>query len=58
MKQTDIAWAAGFTDGEGYIGFHSNRSFCLIIGQKDRSPLDRFIEIFKIWKICFGICSF
>lgn len=47
MKNTDIAWAAGFVDGEAYIGFNG-RSVSLIIGQRDRNPLDRFVRIFGI----------
>lgn len=51
MKETEIAWAAGFFDGEGTSGFHSKglkkngtqrRQLIVRIGQKTPALLDRF----------------
>lgn len=43
MDTHELAWAAGFFDGEGYTGY-SARSYSLrmCVGQKDREVLDRF----------------
>ena len=48
MKETDIAWAAGFFDGEGSISRKSQDSLVIRIGQKVPEPLEHFIEIFKL----------
>lgn len=45
--ETELAWAAGFFDGEGYTGFRtpggrSYRAIRMSIGQMHREPLDRF----------------
>lgn len=49
MKDTEIIWAAGFFDGEGYSGMVPTKKgdwvgyyLKLAVGQKDRRPLDRF----------------
>jgi len=47
MNTHELAWAAGFFDGEGYIGnAYAGRNrylnLALQIGQKDRQVLDRF----------------
>jgi len=54
MNKEELAWAAGFFDGEGSIGTYFNRPHVdgsqgsgttrLTITQKDRRPLDRFRE--------------
>lgn len=46
-NETELAWAAGFFDGEGHISAKSNRQgpwlqLKLTIGQTDRQVLDRF----------------
>lgn len=38
----ELAWAAGFFDGEGTTHFHPNGLPQLSIGQVDREPLERF----------------
>jgi len=50
MRKVDLAWAAGFVDGEGYVGMHG-RSIALIIGQKHIEPLNHFVDIFSIGKV-------
>ena len=42
-REIELAWAAGFYDGEGYTSYHA-RTFSLRveIGQKNRSTLERF----------------
>ncbi|MCC6311361.1 MAG: hypothetical protein IT345_10645 [Trueperaceae bacterium] len=54
MNETDIAWAAGFVDGEGCITIRTrlrarNRrdySVSLAVGQVDPKPLDKLVEMF------------
>src|SRR5579872_503653 len=57
-KQTDLAWAAGFFDGEGcttYTYYHSRKgkriSIELSIAQKDRRVLDKFKRIVGVGQI-------
>ncbi len=54
-KSHNIAWASGFFEGEGYVGFKYtlnkmwNKSyprFVISISQVSREPLDKFKEIF------------
>ena len=52
MNKVDVAWAAGFFDGEGHIAMNA-RCPILIVTQKDRLPLDRFLSIFGLGKITF-----
>lgn len=48
MKETEISWAAGFFDGEGYIGCHrvktrkTAKRISISIAQVDPEPLVRF----------------
>lgn len=48
--ETELAWAAGFFDGEGHVGVHRDkrpgRNLKLQIGieQADKRPLERFKE--------------
>lgn len=49
MEKTDIAWAAGFIDGEAHINHRAGT--LLTIGQKDRNALDRIVGIFKIGRV-------
>jgi hypothetical protein len=48
--ETDLAWAAGFIDGEGCIritaGDRGGMNVGLTITQKSRIPLDHFVSIF------------
>lgn len=53
MSNKDIAWAAGFFEGEGYVQCvkrknkkRTDRYFSISIAQVDRRPLDKFVEIF------------
>jgi len=50
MKETDVAWAAGFFEGEGSLSiyFSVNGDFNGRIGasQKAREPLDKLQELF------------
>lgn len=51
---TEIAWAAGFLDGEGYTSINSNgryRTICIAVTQKDLRPLQRFQRIMGIGNI-------
>ena len=44
---SELAWAAGFFDGEGTIYQRSRRSqkeWNIEVAQKDRRPLDRFVS--------------
>jgi len=45
-NETELAWCAGFFDGEGYIGYHYTTPIYLQlrleIGQKDKRVLERF----------------
>lgn len=41
----DIAWAAGFIEGEGSFKKHA-RSYRIVCGQNDREPLDRLSALF------------
>ena len=43
-KTMDLAWAAGFFDGEGSITF-VGKSVRIFLTQKEREPLDRFKSI-------------
>ena len=54
-KSHNIAWASGFFEGEGYVGFKytlnkmwdkSYPRFVISISQVSREPLDKFKEIF------------
>ena len=49
MEAEDIAWAAGFFEGEGHVNvqLRGNKSYLAItIAQVDRRPLDKFMELF------------
>lgn len=54
MSELDLAWAAGFVDGEGYIGITTrrtgrqagNKTFIFDIAQVDRRPLDKIASLF------------
>lgn len=43
-SQVEIAWCAGFADGEGYFGWTSGP--LVTISQVDRWPLDKWMESF------------
>ena len=42
MNETELAWAAGFFDGEGCTFSNGKDYPRLVVFQKDRRPLDRF----------------
>lgn len=45
----DLAWAAGFFEGEGHINVQErrNKSFiCITVAQVDRRPLDKLQSLF------------
>lgn len=49
LTEAEIGWGAGFFDGEGCIGIHSNtRSVRLtvMVAQVDRRPLDEMARLF------------
>lgn len=51
MNELDLAWAAGFIDGEGYCGFqrYSNKRGCrinLAVVQIVKAPLDKLASMF------------
>jgi hypothetical protein len=62
-KNLQIAWAAGFVDGEGYVGvigalFEGNvrlnpqLAACLSVSQAKREPLDRLVALFGGKVVC------
>jgi hypothetical protein len=55
VNELDIAWAAGFFDGDGHVSAvrqsragngRESRWLRMALGQSDRRPLDRFAAIF------------
>lgn len=42
----DVAWAAGFIEGEGCFYKHPQGGLTLIVTQVDRAPLDRLMRFF------------
>lgn len=42
---TDLAWAAGFFDGEGTTAYYGDHTFRLSIGQKGPERLEKFNSI-------------
>jgi hypothetical protein len=53
-NQEKYAWAAGFFEGEGYIGAAKCRGgqyVRIVIGQVDREVLDRFHRIFGVGRV-------
>ncbi len=57
VSQTELAWAAGFFDGEGWTsptnvrGSSAGRSFQIGVGQKDREALERFVRAVGVGRI-------
>ena len=45
LSSLDIAWAAGFYEGEGCIGFYGN-TLMLRVGQVQKEPLERLQRMF------------
>lgn len=45
MKTSDIAWAAGFIDGEGCF-YHNGRHKCVEINQVTITPLKKLQDMF------------
>lgn len=54
-KATDLAWAAGFFDGEGCFSTHlqknRGKSFRITIVQVDREVLDKFHQIVQVGNV-------
>jgi hypothetical protein len=47
VREYHIAWAAGFFDGEGYIGIHKgDHVLSLSVTQVTPEPLERFVLLF------------
>jgi hypothetical protein len=54
MEEREIAWAAGFFDGEGHIHFRrASHHFKMELGQADLRPLERFLAVVGRGKIAF-----
>lgn len=53
INREELAWAAGFFDGEGYIGFLqvAHSPLRISIAQIDRQVLDRFRESVGLGKV-------
>ena len=55
LDDVKMAWAAGFFDGEGYVGLpKASREFRQLrasVAQVDRRPLDAFVEATGIGKV-------
>ena len=51
IKQLDLAWAAGFFDGEGCAYTRKNGYPCISVTQKERVKVDVFMEIFGCGRI-------
>lgn len=53
--QTDVAWAAGFFDGEGYVGLvkgnGSYRRLQASVAQVDKRPLDKFLSAVGVGEV-------
>jgi hypothetical protein len=55
-SEADIAWAAGFYEGEGHFGvkrnpYHYPTSLRLTIGQRTEEPILKFLSIAEVGKI-------
>lgn len=46
LRAEEIAWAAGFIDGEGSLGAGRGKGVSLEVGQVSREPLDELARIF------------
>lgn len=42
----DVAWAAGFAEGEGCFKTHKKRSPCVTVAQKDPESLYRLLALY------------
>lgn len=51
IKIIELAWAAGFFDGEGYIGCKADGSVRLSIDQIHKTPLERFQKAVELGSI-------
>jgi hypothetical protein len=50
-RRQELAWAAGFFDGDGCFGYTPRTGICVAIGQRDRDVLDRFLRIAGVGKV-------
>lgn len=46
LEPKDLAWAAGFLEGEGSFGHSYNGKLNIEASQKEREPLDRLLRFF------------
>lgn len=51
LNPTDVAWCAGFFDGEGSTSRHHKTNLRVSVGQKERGLLERFVSTFQVGKI-------
>jgi hypothetical protein len=51
MSESEVAWAAGFYEGEGSLSFRAGKTMHMSLPQKNRWPLDRFIAIMGVGKV-------
>lgn len=52
VDEYELAWAAGFFDGEGSVHFAGASNLCYVsVGQKDRRPLQRFRDAVDVGNI-------
>lgn len=50
--EIELAWIAGFFDGEGYVGVEKNQTTLAIqIAQVRREPLDRILRIVNLGRV-------
>lgn len=54
INREELAWAAGFFDGEGCFGIDKRFSAPYVrVSQKDRRALDRFVEVTGLGRVYF-----
>lgn len=52
MNREELAWSAGFFDGEGWVGISGRgKQLCLRVVQVDRMVLDRFAAAVGIGRV-------
>lgn len=53
--ETELAWAAGFFDGEGCTIIHTkNPSIVVYVSQKEPTTLERFVSAVRVGKVYFS----
>jgi hypothetical protein len=52
LEREELAWAAGFFDGEGCFSYTESGKFaCVRITQTEKQPLDRFARVVCVGKV-------